>query len=134
MRKNGIEILAFIFLLVIGCMIIKFITINHIGSNHKNELSLLEWLLLISFAIFTFFIFYNYRQHKRKKYFEQQVSALRPYPFPSSFSEACEVFQKLNAYELFQELNKNNYRLAHNEKLLGMQQNVTFASSKKTNL
>ncbi|WP_345119448.1 hypothetical protein [Bartonella pachyuromydis] len=66
-------------------------------------------------------------ENKRIKLFEEQVAMLLPDIEVSNFSEACEMFQELDASEY-------EYRLARNEKLLGIQERVSFNISKKTTL
>ncbi|WP_455475876.1 hypothetical protein [Bartonella sp. B17] len=103
----------------------KITSIQDNKSNENDGLGFEEWALLIFFTFFACSTLYHYWQYKRKKRFEEQVSMLQPHIPPSNFSEACEIFQELNAYE-------NNYRLARDEKLLEIQKYVTFISSKKT--
>ncbi|ENN91120.1 hypothetical protein [Bartonella bovis] len=94
-------------------------------SKNNDGIGFLGWFLLVILTLFTLSTLYHYRQYKRKKHFEEQVSMLLSNVSPSNFSEASEMFPELDAYEY-------DYRLMRNEKLLGIQEYVTFISSKKT--
>ncbi len=76
------------------------------------------WLLL-PLLIVSIFVIITYREAKKEKRFEQEVAVWQSDIPPSNFLEACEMFQELDASEY-------DYRLARNEKLLGVQECVTL--------
>ncbi|EJF74149.1 hypothetical protein MCO_01940 [Bartonella sp. DB5-6] len=81
------------------------------------------WLLVPILIVLIFFII-AYRKAKKEKSFEQEVALWQSDTPPSNFEEACEMFQELDASEY-------DYRLAQNEKLLGVQERVTFNIGEK---
>lgn len=86
-------------------------------------ISISPWLL-VAIIIVSLLGIAVYFENKKEKNFEQEVAMLLPDIKVSSFSEACEMFQELDASEY-------DYRLARNEKLLGVQENTTFTDGKK---
>ncbi|WP_273719350.1 MULTISPECIES: hypothetical protein [Bartonella] len=89
-------------------------------------ISISPWLLVAIIIVSLLGIAVHF-ENKNVKLFEEQVAMLQPYIPPSNFLEACEMFQELDASEY-------DYRLARNEKLLGVQERVSFDISKKTTL
>ncbi|WP_375647875.1 hypothetical protein [Bartonella sp. CR84HXZ] len=81
--------------------------------------------LLVPILIVLIFVIIAYREAKKEKNFEQEVALWQSDIPPSNFEEACEMFQELDASEY-------DYRLAKNEKLLGVQERVTFNIGEKT--
>ncbi|WP_375668049.1 MULTISPECIES: hypothetical protein [unclassified Bartonella] len=81
------------------------------------------WLLL-PFLIVLLCVLIVYHETKKEKSFEQEVAMLQPDIPPFDFFEACEMFQELDASEY-------DYRLARNEKLLGVQENTRFIDGRK---
>ncbi|WP_019222074.1 hypothetical protein [Bartonella senegalensis] len=86
-------------------------------------ISISPWLLVGVIIVLLWGIAVHF-ENKRVKLFEQQVAMLQPDIPPFDFSEACEMFQELDASEY-------GYRLARNEKLLGVQENTTFIDGRK---
>ncbi|MET3560661.1 cbb3-type cytochrome oxidase subunit 3 [Bartonella japonica] len=86
-------------------------------------ISISPWLL-VPFLIVLICILIVYHETKKEKSFEQEVAMLQPDIPPFDFSEACEMFQELDASEY-------DYRLARNEKLLGVQENTRFIDGRK---
>ncbi|WP_396584231.1 hypothetical protein [Bartonella grahamii] len=86
-------------------------------------ISISPWLLL-PFLIVLICVLIVYHETKKEKSFEQEVAMLQPNIPPFDFSEACEMFQELDASEY-------DYRLARNEKLLGVQENTRFIDGRK---
>ncbi|WP_375633828.1 MULTISPECIES: hypothetical protein [unclassified Bartonella] len=89
-------------------------------------ISISPWLL-VAIIIVLLLVIAHYSEKKKVKLFEEQVAMLLPDIKVSSFSEACKMFQELDASEY-------EYRLAHNEKLLGVQERVFFDINKKITL
>ncbi|WP_039761498.1 ABC transporter ATP-binding protein [Bartonella queenslandensis] len=89
-------------------------------------ISISPWLLVAIIIVLLLGIAVHF-ENKKVKLFEEQVAMLLPDIEITSFSEACEMFQQLNASEY-------DYRLARNEKLLGVQERVAFNINKKTTL
>lgn len=81
-------------------------------------ISITLWLL-VPILIVLALIIPVYIASKKEKRFEEEVSLWQSDIPPSNFEEACEMFQELDASEY-------NYRLVQNEKLLGVQERVTF--------
>ncbi|WP_375671472.1 hypothetical protein [Bartonella sp. SD1336NMGDW] len=86
-------------------------------------ISISPWLL-VAILIVLLLVIAHYSEKKKVKLFEEQVAMLLPDIKVSSFSEACKMFQELDASEY-------DYRLAKNEKLLGVQERVFFDINKK---
>ncbi|ENN91825.1 hypothetical protein [Bartonella schoenbuchensis] len=147
-RKKGLKILRLGALLFFGSLIVFIYLISGIEQDQistaqieQDQISTVQienakdndgigfwgWVLLVILTFFALSTLYNYRQYKREKHFEEQVSMLLSNISPSNFSEASEMFSELDAYEY-------DYRLMRNEKLLGIQEYVTFMSNKKTQL
>ncbi|OPB31393.1 hypothetical protein [Bartonella sp. AR 15-3] len=95
-------------------------------SDENDGLGFWGWGLLIILTFSTGSALYNYCLYRRKKHFEQQVAMLQPDIPPFNFSEACEMFQELDASEY-------DYRLAPNEKLLGVQEYANFVGKRRVN-
>ncbi|WP_375682737.1 MULTISPECIES: hypothetical protein [unclassified Bartonella] len=89
-------------------------------------ISISPWLLVAIIIVLLLGIAVHF-ENKKVKLFEEQVAMLLPDIEITSFSEACEMFQELDASEY-------DYRLARNEKLLGVQERVSFDINKKTTL
>lgn len=89
-------------------------------------ISISPWLLVAILIISLLGIAVHF-ENKKIKLFEKQVAMLLPDIEITSFSKACEMFQELDASEY-------EYRLAHNEKLLGVQERVSFDINKKVTL
>ncbi|WP_375610728.1 MULTISPECIES: hypothetical protein [unclassified Bartonella] len=89
-------------------------------------ISITLWLL-VPILIILLLIIPVYIASKREKCFEEEVALWQSDIPPSNFEEACEMFQELDASEY-------DYRLAQNEKLLGVQERVTFNIGEKTPL
>ncbi|WP_254492886.1 hypothetical protein [Bartonella sp. B1099] len=81
-------------------------------------ISITLWLL-VPILIVLALIIPVYIASKKEKRFEEEVALWQSDIPPSNFEEACEMFQTLDASEY-------GYRLARNEKLLGVQERVTF--------
>ncbi|EJF86923.1 hypothetical protein [Bartonella rattimassiliensis] len=109
--ENGIKIFLLCALLIGGTVAI---------------ISISPWLLIAIIIVSLLGIAVHF-ENKNVKLFEEQVAMLQPDIPPSNFLEACEMFQELDASEY-------DYRLARNEKLLGVQERVSFDISKKTTL
>ncbi|WP_375620548.1 hypothetical protein [Bartonella sp. TS25HLJMH] len=105
----------------------KQITPTQVNKPDKDDgLGFWGWGLLIILTFSAGSALYNYCLYRRKKHFEQQVAMLQPDIPPFNFSEACEMFQELDASEY-------DYRLAPNEKLLGVQEYANFVGKRRVN-
>ncbi|WP_330167806.1 hypothetical protein [Bartonella grahamii] len=87
-------------------------------------ISITLWLL-VPILIVLPLIISAYIASKKEKRFEEEVALWQSDIPPSNFEEACKMFQELDASEY-------DYRLARNEKLLGVQEHVTFDIGEKT--
>ncbi|WP_144754585.1 MULTISPECIES: hypothetical protein [Bartonella] len=81
-------------------------------------ISITLWLL-VPILIILVLIIPVYIASKKEKRFEEEVALWQSDIPPSNFEEACKMFQELDASEY-------DYRLVQNEKLLGVQERVTF--------
>ncbi|WP_375657518.1 MULTISPECIES: hypothetical protein [unclassified Bartonella] len=98
-------------------------------SDKNDSLGSAEWMLLIILTLFSCSTLYHYWRYKRKKHFEQQVTVQRSILFPhirpsSDFSYVAEMLPALDAHQY-------DYCLAHNEKLLGVQEYANFVVRRK---
>ncbi|WP_208438200.1 hypothetical protein [Bartonella taylorii] len=109
--EKGIKIFLLCALLIVGIVAI---------------ISIAPWLLVAIVIVSLLGIAVHF-ENKKVKLFEEQVAMLQSDIPPSNFLAACEMFQELDASEY-------DYRLARNEKLLGVQERVSFDISKKTTL
>ncbi|WP_273758948.1 hypothetical protein [Bartonella sp. AU55XJBT] len=89
-------------------------------------ISITLWLL-VPMLIVLALIIPVYIASKKEKRFEEEVALWQSDIPPSNFEQACEMFQELDASEY-------DYRLAQNEKLLGVQERVTFNIGENTSL
>ncbi|CDO46334.1 hypothetical protein KAE70_06585 [Bartonella henselae] len=89
-------------------------------------ISISPWLLVATIIVLLLGVAVH-SENKKVKLFEEQVAMLQPDIPPSNFEEGCKMLQELDASEY-------DYRLARNEKLLGVQERVSFDIRKKTRL